>query len=196
MAVTAHQRPDFRTISDFRKRHLAALWGPQVLALCRQAGLVKLGHVALDGTRIRASASRHKAMSYGRMVKAEADPGAEIAAWFERAETAAADREHGSDLRGDEMLEWVADKQRRLAGIREAKAALEAERRPNRQAKLGKSPHAEAAGQGAAQLHRPGQPHSQDQGRLHPGRPGRDRRRPSGDRRPRADPPWAAIRAS
>ena len=77
MAVTAHQRPDFRTISDFRKRHLAALGGlfSQVLALCRQAGLVKLGHVALDGTRIRASASKHKAMSYGRMVKAEADLG-------------------------------------------------------------------------------------------------------------------------
>ena len=142
MAVTAHQRPDFRTISDFRKRHLAALGGlfSQVLALCRQAGLVKLGHVALDGTRIRASASKHKAMSYGRMVKAEADLGAEIAAWFERAETAdaAEDREHGSDLRGDEMPEWVADKQRRLTRIREAKAALEAEAEAQAKAATGK----------------------------------------------------------
>ena len=131
MAVTAQQQPDFRAISDFRKRHLAALGGlfGQVLALCRKAGLVKLGHVALDGTRIKASASKHKAMSYRRMVKAEADLGAEIAAWLERAETAdaAEDREHGSERRGDEMPAWVADKQRRLARIKEARAALEAE---------------------------------------------------------------------
>ena len=69
MAVTGMQRPDFRTISDFRKRHLAALARlfAQVLRLCRTAGLVKLGHVALDGTKLAANASRHKAMSYGRM---------------------------------------------------------------------------------------------------------------------------------
>ena len=69
MAVTGMQRPDFRTISDFRKRHLAALAGlfVQVLRLCRRAGLVKLGHVALDGTKLAANASRHKAMSCGRM---------------------------------------------------------------------------------------------------------------------------------
>jgi len=69
-AVTALQRPDFRTISDFRKRHGAALQGlfVQVLRLCGEAGLVKLGHVALDGTKIKANASKHKAMSYGRMV--------------------------------------------------------------------------------------------------------------------------------
>ena len=74
MAVTAMNRPDFRTISDFRKRHLAALGGllVQVLRLCRAAGLVKLGHVALDGTRIKGNASKHRAMSYGRMKKAEA----------------------------------------------------------------------------------------------------------------------------
>jgi len=65
--LAAGNTPDFRTISDFRKQHLAALSGPfaQVLALAQQAGLVKLGQVAVDGTKIRANASQHKAMSYG-----------------------------------------------------------------------------------------------------------------------------------
>jgi transposase len=81
MAVTARQSPDFRTISDFRKRHLSALGGlfTQVLRLCQQAGLVSLGHVALDGTKIRANASKHKAMSYGRMQAAEPELAAEVA---------------------------------------------------------------------------------------------------------------------
>lgn len=131
MAVTGLQKPDFRTISDFRKRHLAALSGlfGQVLGLCRRAGLVKLGHVALDGTKIKANASKHKAMSYGRMVKTEARLAAEVAGWFEKAEAAdaAEDRELGAAARGDEMPAWMANKQSRLAKIREAKAALEAE---------------------------------------------------------------------
>src|SRR5207249_10924040 len=73
LAVTAMNRPDFRTISDFRKRHLTALQGlfVQVLRLCARAGLVRLGHVALDGTKVKANASKHKAMSYGRMKQAE-----------------------------------------------------------------------------------------------------------------------------
>ena len=73
MAVTGLNRPDFRTIADFRKRHLAALSDlvVQVLRLCRAAGLVQFGHVAVDGTKLRANASRHKAMSYGRMKTAE-----------------------------------------------------------------------------------------------------------------------------
>lgn len=79
-AVTGMQRPDFRTVSDFRKRHLGALKGLflQVLRLCREAGLVTLGHVALDGTKIKANASKHKAMSYGRMVEAEPKLAAEV----------------------------------------------------------------------------------------------------------------------
>jgi transposase len=74
MAVTAMNTPDFRTISDFRKRHLSALADlfVQVLRLCRAAGLVQLGHVAIDGTKLKANASRHKAMSYLRMRQAEA----------------------------------------------------------------------------------------------------------------------------
>ncbi len=131
MAVTGVQKPDFRTISDFRKRHLRALsrlFG-QVLRLCRRAGLVKLGHVALDGTKIKANASKHKAMSYARMVEAEAGLSAEIEAWLARAEAAdaAEDRAFGAAARGDEMPDWMANKQQRLAKIRAAKAALEAE---------------------------------------------------------------------
>jgi transposase len=130
-AVTAMQRPDFRTISEFRKRHSEALRGlfVQVLQLCREAGLVKLGHVALDGTKIKANASKHKAMSYARMVEAEPKLAAEVADWLKTAAQTdrAEDRKHGAERRGDETPEWVANKERRLAKIREAKAALEAE---------------------------------------------------------------------
>src|SRR3981189_3649604 len=79
MSIVALDAPDFRTISDFRKRHLQALgklFG-QILQLCETAGLVKLGHVALDGTKIKANASKHKAMSYERMKKREAELKAE-----------------------------------------------------------------------------------------------------------------------
>lgn len=130
LAVTAMNRPDFRTISEFRRRHLEALSGlfVQVLELCRSAGLVELGHVALDGTKIKANASKHKAMSYGRMKKAEPELAAIVAGWLQAAE--AADAEEDAVLgqaRGDELPDWVADKAKRLAKIREAKAALEAE---------------------------------------------------------------------
>ncbi len=87
-AVTALNRPDFRTISEFRRRHLAALAElfVQVLAMCQRAGLVGLGHVAVDGTKLRANASRHKAMSYARMGPAEADLAAEVEGWLAQAE--------------------------------------------------------------------------------------------------------------
>jgi len=133
MAVTAMNRPDFRTIATFRRRHLKALGElfMQVLKLCRAAGLVKLGHVALDGTKIAANASVHKAMSYGRMREAENKLAAEVAAWLARAEAtdAAEDREHGAEARGDEMPDWVANKAKRLERIRAAKAMLEEEAR-------------------------------------------------------------------
>src|SRR5512139_70157 len=131
MAVTAMNRPDFRTIAKFRRRHLDALSGlfVQVLKLCRAAGLAKLGHVALDGTKIQANASVHKAMSYGRMLETEKRLAAEVADWFARAEASDAeeDRTEGQHRRGDEMPDWVANKAARLARIRAAKAALEAE---------------------------------------------------------------------
>jgi transposase len=131
MAVTGLNRPDFRTISDFRRRHLAALGAlfTQVLLLCRAAGLVRLGHVAIDGTKLKANAGRHKAMSYGRMQQAEPKLAAEVADWLARAEAAdaAEDARHGPDRPDDEMPGWAADKVRRLERIRAAKAALEAE---------------------------------------------------------------------
>jgi len=130
MMIAAGDPPDFRTISEFRRRHLKALAAlfVQVLKLAEKAGLVKLGHVALDGTKIKANASKHKAMSYARMKKREAELKAEVERWLEAAE--AADREEDKlygDRRGDELPDWVADKARRLARIRAAKAELEAE---------------------------------------------------------------------
>src|SRR5215210_3313289 len=104
MAVTGLNRPDSRTIADFRKRHLVALSDlfVQVLRLCRAAGLVQFGHVAVDGTKLRANASRHKAMSYGRMTTTEPALAAEVGGWLARADQAdaAEDREYGADRRG------------------------------------------------------------------------------------------------
>jgi transposase len=114
MAVTGLNEPDFRTISEFRRRHLEALKGlfQQVLRLCRQAGLVKLGHVALDGTKIKANASKHKAMSYGRMKTAEDKLAAEVAAWMKQAEAIdeAEDRAIGREQRGDEARSGLPTK--------------------------------------------------------------------------------------
>src|ERR671910_2566918 len=112
MAVTGLNRPDFRTISDFRKRHLTALSElfVQVLQLCRAAGLVQFGHVAVDGTKLKANASRHKAMSYGRMKTTEPALATEVEGWLSRAREidAAEDQEHGAEGRGDGRPEWNA----------------------------------------------------------------------------------------
>jgi hypothetical protein len=130
MMIVAGDPPDFRTISDFRKRHLGALAElfVQVLKLAEKAGLVRLGHVALDGTKIKANASKHKAMSYARMRQRDAELQAEVDRWLAAAEAADAeeDRLHG-DKRGDELPKWVTDKQKRIEKIRAAKAELEAE---------------------------------------------------------------------
>ena len=129
--LAAGQSPDFRTIADFRARHLAALEElfDQVVHLCQQAGLVKLGHVAVDGTKVKANASKHKAMSYGRMKEEEERLRVQIRRWFEECEAtdAAEDELYGPDKTGDELPEELADPKRRLQAIQEAKAALEAE---------------------------------------------------------------------
>jgi transposase len=131
MVIAARARPDFRTIAAFRARHLEALGALflQVLRLCRKAGLVQLGHVALDGTKIRANASRHKAMSYERMAEREPELAAQIKEWLAKAKALdrEEDRRHGRGRRGDELPAHLRTKQRRLKAIREAKAALEAE---------------------------------------------------------------------
>lgn len=137
MAVTALEKPDFRTVNAFRKRHLKALEGlfVQVLKLCRRAGLVKLGHVALDGTKVQANASKHKAMSYERMCAEEKRLEAEVAEWMRRAQEQdeAEDELYGADSSGDEVPEWMKSKAQRLAKIREAKEALEREAREERE---------------------------------------------------------------
>ncbi|MGY4362848.1 hypothetical protein ACVWZR_002028 [Bradyrhizobium sp. i1.3.1] len=143
------QRPDFRTISEFRKRHLAALCGlfRQVLALCRAAGLVKLGHVALDGTKIKANVGINKAKSYGRMKEAEPRLAAEVEGRLAQADRAE-DRQLGASKRGDEMPEWMANKEKRLEKIRTAKAALEAEAKAKAKAKAASKPGDDGSGDG------------------------------------------------
>jgi transposase len=140
MSIVALDAPDFRTISDFRKRHLKALGElfKQILQLCEKAGLVKLGHVALDGTKIKANASKHKAMSYERMETRAAELEAEVAKWLSAAAATDAeeDKLHGRDQTGDEMPDWVADKKQRAEKIRQAKTELEAEAKAAAQAKL------------------------------------------------------------
>ena len=147
MMIVAGDPPDFRTICDFRKRHLSALKAlfVQVLKLCEAAGLVKLGHVAFDGSKIRANASKHKAMSYGRMEARASELEAEVDKWLAAAEAAdaAEDKLYGRDKRGDEMPAWVADKKRRAAKIRAAQAELEAEAKAAAEAKAKAAAEAE-----------------------------------------------------
>jgi transposase len=128
--LAADQHPDHDSLAGFRKRHLNALATlfVQVLQLCQAAGLVTLGHVALDGTKIKANASKHKAMSYGRMTVAEEQLEAEIRTLLEQAAQvdAAEDAEYGRGRRGDELPAELARRESRLTKIRAAKAALEA----------------------------------------------------------------------
>lgn len=136
--LAAGNFPNFRTISSFRKRHLKAFEQLflQILKMCQQAGLVKLGTVAIDGTKIKANASKHKAMSYGRMVKEEARLQAEIKRLLAEAEKVdrSEDRRYG-ERRGDELPEELRFRESRLAKIREAKQALEAEAKAKSNAK-------------------------------------------------------------
>jgi transposase len=131
--LAANQAPDYRSIARFRRRHLKALEGLflEALGLCRAAGMVKLGRVALDGTKVRANASRRKAMSYERMGEREAALQAEVDALLADAEAtdAAEDAEFGPDNRGDDLQGELARRETRLAKIRKAKADLEAEAR-------------------------------------------------------------------
>ncbi len=127
--LAADQHPDHDSLAEFRKRHLAALAGLFVasLRLCQAAGLVKLGHVALDGTKIKANASKHKAMSYGRMEETERRLEGEVQALLSQAEQvdAVEDAAHGRGRRGDELPAELARRESRLTKIRAAKAALE-----------------------------------------------------------------------
>jgi transposase len=129
--LTADQHPDHDTIASFRKRHLKALARlfVQVLRLCQKAGLVKLGHVALDGTKVKANASKHKAMSYSRMLKRHKELKQEVNRLLKDAERCDAqeDRLYGKGKRGDELPDELRFRETRLKKIQEAMKALEQE---------------------------------------------------------------------
>jgi len=171
--LSANTAPDYRSISRFRRRHFAALDNLfiQVLTLCAEAGLVSLGRVALDGTKLRASASRHKATSHDRMGPKIEELAAQVAAMLAEAEATdlAEDEEFGEDKRGDELPTELATKEGRLARMRAAKAAIEAEADEKAAAKAAtkaadnggdEAAVAEAAEMAAATAHRTRRPNA------------------------------------
>ena len=123
--LSADQHPDHDTIANFRKRHLEALAGlfTQALLLCEKAGLVKLGHVAIDGSKIKANASKHKSMSYDRMGETEQRLKQEIADLLKQAEEtdATEDAEYGKGQRGDELPEELKRRETRLTSLQKPK---------------------------------------------------------------------------
>jgi transposase len=162
--LTGNQQPDHSRVSDFRRRHLDALAGLfiQVLRLCQKAGLVSLGTVALDGTKVKANASKHKAMSHERMLKTERQLEAEMWALLRKAEIidAQEDGQYGKGNRGDELPVELQRRSSRLEWIRKAKAELEAEaaaakaRQRQAQAEAAELEAAQTEGGGDAQLSR------------------------------------------
>jgi len=147
--LTANSAPDYRSIARFRDRHLVALDDlfTQVLVLCSEAGLVKLGRVALDGTKLRASASRHKAMSYSRLGPRIEHLQGEVAALLAEAEATdrAEDEEFGEDKRGDEVPPELARRETRIAKMRAAKEAIEADAAGKAAQKAGDKAEADGA---------------------------------------------------
>jgi transposase len=127
--LAADNQPNFRTISDFRKIHLKTLEGlfEQVLKIALEAGAMKVGRVALDGTKVKASASKHKAMSYDRMLEKEKQLKVEVKRLLEQAEAADAEEDalYGKDRTGDELPAELERRETRLKKIKEAKRALE-----------------------------------------------------------------------
>ena len=143
--LAAGNAPNFRTIADFRKLHLATLAGlfEEVLKIALEAGALKLGRVALDGTKVKANASKHKAMSYGRMQERQRQLRAEVRELLAQAEAvdAAEDAHYGADRRGDELPAELQRRETRLKKIRAAQRALEERERQSAE-KAGK-PRAE-----------------------------------------------------
>jgi transposase len=137
--LSGDQHPDHDSIAAFRKLHLEALGGlfMQVLRLCQKAGLVKLGHIAIDGTKLKANASKHKAMSYERMGEAEKKLEAEVSKLLAEAERidSEEDGKYGKGSRGDELPKELRRREDRLLKIRGAKAALEREAREKAEAR-------------------------------------------------------------
>lgn len=141
--LAAGNTPDFRTLSDFRKLHRTAVAElfEQVLRLALKAGAIKLGRVAIDGSKVKANACKHKAMSYGRMKEKERELREEIRRLLTEADRQddADDRRHGKDRTGEELPEELRRRESRLERIRQAKRALEEEARREKQ-EAGKEP--------------------------------------------------------
>jgi transposase len=139
--LSAGNEPDFRTISDFRKIHIETLQGlfEQVLSMALECGAIQLGRVSLDGTKLKANASKHKAMSYGRMKEKQEQLKAEVKQLLDQAAAAdeTEDRQYGG-RRGDELPEELRRRETRLAKIKEAKKAVE-QRARDKAAEEGKS---------------------------------------------------------
>jgi transposase len=144
--LAAGNAPNFRTISDFRKLHLKTLEGlfEQVLKIALEAGAMKLGRVALDGTKVKANASKHKAMSFGRMCEKEQQLRAEVKELLAQAEAADAqeDAQYGSSQSGEQLPTELERRETRLKKIREAKRAVE--QRAVEKAKIEGTPAEEA----------------------------------------------------
>ena len=149
--LAANQCPDYRSMARFRRQHLAAVEALhlQVLQLCAEAGLVKLGRVALDGTKLRASASRHKAMSYDHMGPKLTELRRQVRELLAEAEATdrAEDAEYGEDRRGDELPVELARRETRIAKLKEAKKAIEEDARRTAQAKAESDARAAGAGE-------------------------------------------------
>jgi len=141
--LSGNQHPDHDSIASFRQRHLEliAKLFVQVLRLCQEAGLVKLGNVAIDGTKVKANASKHKAMSYDRMGETEKRLEAEVKALLEAAaqNDTEEDTRFGKGKRGDELPEELARRESRLVKIRAAKAALEKEAKEKAEREAGEA---------------------------------------------------------
>jgi transposase len=161
--------PDHSRISDFRKRHLAELsrMFVQILEICKEFGLVKLGHVALDGSKFKANASRHKAMSYKRMIKKESELQAEVDRLLAEAEALdeKEDKQYGKGVRGNELPKELKFKQGRLERIRKASQALEEQARQKaiKEGKLDQDGNPPPGGGAASSEKLPGTPKDKDQ---------------------------------
>lgn len=167
--ISADQHPDHDTIADYRSRHLNSLSElfVQVLKLCRKAGLVKLGHVALDGTKVKANASKHKAMSYGRMCEKEKELDREVKELLDRAREVdeEEDRLYGKGVRGTELPDELRFRESRLKKIREAKEALEREAKEKalEEGKIDDDDRPVKGRRGRKPKHPPGEPRAKDQ---------------------------------
>lgn len=167
--LSCDSHPDHSRISDFRKRHLPVISDlfVQVLELCKGFKLVKLGHVSVDGSKIRANGSKHKAMSYDRMVKREPELQAEVDRLLAEAEALdeKEDKEYGKGAKGDKLPNELKFKQGRLEKIRQAKAALEeqARRKAIKEGKLDQDGNPPAGSGSTSSYKAPGTPNPKDQ---------------------------------